>query len=368
MWHSVILQFDGQYGHYDGVRCVHSRVVQAVSRLIDSLTVFRGAPESEIGRSKYQDGDEEKTVQGGMVIVHRPCILSDLDIQDLLERRGSRTVSRTSLQYAVEGGSLAVVRYLVSQGAEVNESNNAGWTALHLAAQMGHLGIVDYLLGQGAEVAKGDVDGISPLHVAAFIGRCDVTEHLLRRGAEVNGATKEKGSRALHVGVQNGHLDITKGLLNHGAEIDATDNDGWTPLHIAAQNDHIDVMKCLLQHLPDVSKVTKKGSSALHLSAANGHTDVTRYLLEHGVEVNLSIPEKTALQLAAEQDQVHGTSPDTLCAEGQKHPSSPNGRADTEGLTEDEKKVSNLVFLYISYEKNIILFINILVSIKIISI
>ncbi|XP_030849660.1 ankyrin-3-like [Strongylocentrotus purpuratus] len=336
---SVILKFDGQYGHYDVVRCMQSNVGRTDSRLVDSLTVFRGAPEGDLGRSKYQDGDEKKAVQGGMVMVRMPLILSDLDIQDLLASQGGRTVSRTSLQYAVEGGSLAVVRFLVSQGAEVNESNNAGWTALHLAAQMGHLGIVDYLLGKGAEVAKGDVDGISPLHVAAFIGRCSVIEHLLRRGAEVNGATKEKGSTALHVGVQNGHLDITKGLLNHGAEIDATDNDGWTPLHIAAQNGHIDVMKCLLQQHADVTKVTKKGSSALHLSAANGHTDVTRYLLEHGAEVNLRKPGKTALQLAAEQDQVQGIGSDTRCAEGQKHPSSPNSHVDTEGLTEDEKKV-----------------------------
>eukprot|EP00057_Strongylocentrotus_purpuratus_P028399 XP_011682873.1 PREDICTED: ankyrin-3-like [Strongylocentrotus purpuratus] len=336
---SVIVQFDGQYGHYDVGRFVKSSLRHAVSRLVDSLTVFRGALESDLGRSKYQDGEEDKTVQGGMVFVYMPLRSSDLDIQNLLESQGGRTVGRTSLQYAIEGGFLAGVRYLISHGADVNESNNVGWTALHFAAQKGHLDIVDYLLGQGAEVAKGDVDGISPLHVAAFIGHCDVTEHLLRRGAEVNGATKEKGYTALHVGVQNGHLDITKGLLNHGAEIDATDNGGWTPLHIAAQNGHIDVMKCLLQQLADVSKVTKKGSSALHLSAANGHTDVTRYLSEHGADVNLCKPGKTALQLAAKQDQVHGTSPDTRCAEGQKHPSSPKGHAYTQGLTEDEKKV-----------------------------
>ncbi|XP_030844122.1 ankyrin-3-like [Strongylocentrotus purpuratus] len=336
---SVVLTSDGQYGHYDVVRCMQIGVCRADSRLVDSLTVFRGAPESDLGRSKYQDGDENKTGQGGMVIVRVQTMSSDLDIQDILASQGGRTVDRTSLQYAVEGGCLAVVRYLISEGADVNESNNVGWTALHFAAQKGCLDIVDYLLGQGAEVAKGDIDDISPLHVAAFVGHCDVTDHLLRRGAEVNGATKEKGSTALHVGVQNGHLDIAKGLLTHGADIDATDNDGWTPLHIAAQNGHIDVVKCILQQLADVSKVTKKGSSALHLSAANGHTDVTRYLLEHGAEVNLIKPDQTALPLAAKQDQVHGTSPDTRCAEGQKHLSSPNGRADTKGLTEDEKKV-----------------------------
>ncbi|XP_030844117.1 ankyrin-3-like [Strongylocentrotus purpuratus] len=337
---SVILQFDGQYGHYDVVRCVQSCVGHAVSRFTDSVTVFRGTPESDLGRTKYQDGDEDKTVKGGMVIVKMTRILSDLDShEDLLRSQGGRTAGSTSLQYAIQGGNLAAVRYLITQGAEVNESNNAGWTALHVAAQMGRLYIVDYLLEQGAEVTKGDFDDISPLHVAAFVGHCDVTEHLLRRGAEVNGATKEKGSTALHVGVQNGHRDITKGLLNHGADVDATDHDGWTPLHIAVQNGHIDVMKCLLQQLADVSKVTKKGSSALHLSAANGHTDVTRYLLEHGSEVNLIKPGKTALQLAAEQDQVRGTSTDTWCAEGQKHPSSPNCHADTEGLTEDEKVV-----------------------------
>ncbi|XP_030849791.1 ankyrin-3-like [Strongylocentrotus purpuratus] len=310
---SVILQFDGQYGHYDVVRCVHSRVDRVVSRLVNSLTVFRGALESDLGRSKYRDGDEDNTVQGGIVIVHMPLRSSDLDIQDLLVSQGGRTVGRTSLQYATEGGCLAVVRYLISQGADVNESNNAGWTALHFAAQVGHLHIVDYLLGQGAEVSKGGVDGISPLHVAAFIGCYDVTEHLLRQGAKVNEVTKEKGSTALHVGVQNGHLDITKCLLNHEAEIDATDNDGWTSLHIAAQNGYIDVMECLLQQLADVSKVTKKGSSALHLSAANGHTHVTRYLLEHGAEVNLSKPDQTALHVAAEQDQVLGQHAEKGC-------------------------------------------------------
>ncbi|XP_030849772.1 ankyrin-3-like [Strongylocentrotus purpuratus] len=337
---SVILQFDGQYGHYDVVRCVQSRVGHAVSRFRDSFTVFRGTPESDLGRTKYQDGDEDKTLKGGMVIVKMTRISSDLNShEDLLVSEGGRTAGSTSLQYATEGGCLAVVRYLITQGAEVNESNNAGWTALHVAAQVGRLFIVDYLLEQGAEVNKGDFDDISPLHVAAFVGHCDVTEHLVRRGAEVNGATNEKGSTALHVGVQNGHLDITTFLLNHGAEIDATDNDGWTPLHIAAQNGHIDIMRCLLQQLADVNKVTKKGSSALHLSAANGHTDVTRYLLEHGAGVNLSKPDQTALQLAAEQDQVHGASSDAWCAEGQKHPFPPNGHADTEALTEDEKKV-----------------------------
>ncbi|XP_063970986.1 uncharacterized protein LOC135157855 [Lytechinus pictus] len=333
---SVVVQFDGQYSHYDVCRFGKSHVGHKGSGMLEALTVFKGAPEKDLCASKYHDHQEDKQTEGGMHIEHLKVCYSDLDIPSLVL---NEVGDQTSLQYAVEGGHLEAVQFLVCQAVDVNESNKLGWTALHTAAQTGRLDIADYLLEQGAKVTTTDVDGISPLHVAAFIGHRDVTEKFLMQGAEVDAPTKVKGSRALHVGVQNGHLNIVKDLLSHGADIDAGDSGGWTALHIAAQNGHIDILKFLLQHLADVRKVTSKGSSALHLSAANGHDEVSRYLLEHGAEVKKIKPDGPTALLASESDQLSGTGPDAGCADEQKKLPPSNGHADTEGITGQGKQV-----------------------------
>ena len=43
--------------------------------------------------------------------------------------------SRTALRGAAFNGHLDVIKYLISQGDEVNVHDKDGWTALHSAAQ-----------------------------------------------------------------------------------------------------------------------------------------------------------------------------------------------------------------------------------------
>jgi len=71
-------------------------------------------------------------------------------------RRGSLTVSAreesTPLQTAVKMGSIDIVKFLVSKGADVNVSTDDSWsvTPLGLAAEMGNDEIAKFLVSKGA--------------------------------------------------------------------------------------------------------------------------------------------------------------------------------------------------------------------------
>lgn len=86
----------------------------------------------------------------------------------------------SSLHYASRAGHLDVVKYLVSQGANVNLGTRANHTTpIHRASQQGHLSIVKYLLEHGADVHVLDCRGKTALHLAASENRVEVCKLLI---------------------------------------------------------------------------------------------------------------------------------------------------------------------------------------------
>eukprot|EP00057_Strongylocentrotus_purpuratus_P017735 XP_011672209.1 PREDICTED: ankyrin repeat domain-containing protein 29-like [Strongylocentrotus purpuratus] len=115
--------------------------------------------------------------------------------------------------------------------AEVNKVENDGRTALHIAsqnAQNDHPDVTKYLISQGAEGNNSGKDGCTALHLAAQNGHPDVVKELISQGAEI------------------GHPDVVKELISHGAEVNIVENRDWTALHLASRNGHLDVVKELI--------------------------------------------------------------------------------------------------------------------------
>lgn len=127
------------------------------------------------------------------------------------------------------------VKELVEAGAAVTYQGFFRLTPLHNAAYRNHLFILKYLLSQGAEVDVLAESGDTPLHDAALKGHTQAINVLIMHGATVN-AQNNEGMTPLHGAVDRNHPKAVIALINHKADITTTNNYGETPLHIAARN------------------------------------------------------------------------------------------------------------------------------------
>ena len=131
----------------------------------------------------------------------------------------------TPLQYAVHGGHLRIVQYLVQEcGGNIYDRDDVGHTPLHHGARDGQLEIVRYLVGDcGSSISDSDNSGWTPLHHAAGYGCIDIVEYLVEeRGDDVMAVTidcgKPTGITPFHSACQNNidnrNISVIKYLLS----------------------------------------------------------------------------------------------------------------------------------------------------------
>ena len=105
---------------------------------------------------------------------------------------------------------LKYVRYLVSQGANVNAGHNTP-APLRDAVVAGYFEVVRFLIAKGADVNVGG--GVSPLRVAVDNNNIEMVRFLTDHGADVN------RHLPLFDAVQNGNLEMVKLLVSRGADV-----------------------------------------------------------------------------------------------------------------------------------------------------
>lgn len=89
----------------------------------------------------------------------------------------------TPLHYAARAGHLDIVRFLHSNGCNVNLATRSGHsTALHRAAAQGHIEIVRYLILNGADSSLKDSDGLTALQRAEQKSHTAVCKLLISHG------------------------------------------------------------------------------------------------------------------------------------------------------------------------------------------
>jgi ankyrin repeat protein len=94
--------------------------------------------------------------------------------------------NRTCLHYAVRGGKLDLVKYLIQKGADVNAININHKNSLHFAARYGTLEVFKYLVNKGLNINSQDINNVTPLHDAVFGIKIDVVSFLIENGANLN--------------------------------------------------------------------------------------------------------------------------------------------------------------------------------------
>lgn len=129
-------------------------------------------------------------------------------------------------------GDLKTIRYIISQGADVNfnskEKYLPGTTPLIEACKWGNLEVVKFLISEGAKVNPKIVYGETPLISASRWGRLKIVQYLLSlkkmkffNKVKINAKIKQgyqKGKTAYQLAKISGHKEVASYLKNKGGK------------------------------------------------------------------------------------------------------------------------------------------------------
>ncbi|KAJ8564070.1 hypothetical protein ON010_g7274 [Phytophthora cinnamomi] len=126
-----------------------------------------------------------------------------------------------SLLEVAESGDASCPWPLWKDGVDVEDTEGTGCTPLILASKNGHMAIVEFLLDEGAEVDKKEWgSGKTALALAAMNGHLEVVQTLVDHDANVNKAD-EDGKTPMWLAVRNGHTKVAEWLREMGGTEEA---------------------------------------------------------------------------------------------------------------------------------------------------
>jgi ankyrin repeat protein len=228
----------------------------------------------------------------------------------------------TPLYVAIYEGHLDIIKYLVDNGADIDDTYN-GESALYVTCKHGShreisIEIIEYLL----DVVESDEDeddedkyinkkgkkGYFTLYIACDKGDHDIVNLLLERGADINQATDD-GTTELMAAVQenkdNSHLEIIETLLQAGANTGAEDNEDNTALHYAEENDDAEVIELIMQYPPQSPSPSKSKSFSVGSveSAVLDVVEVNKSQIPEAAEDFINMEDVNIAEFLAENDK-----------------------------------------------------------------
>jgi len=191
--------------------------------------------------------------------------------------RGSSKMKETKLELfeAVMTGTLATVKSLVREGANVNALEQDGFTPLMFAIANGNRAITSYLLENGADVNLRNSIGQTALMLASLGGHKTIVEELLRAGADARAVDKENRNAMAWAASRGDFPEVLSLLFAFGTDPNGTDRQGITPLMRAALLGHVDSVAVLLTVGADDAAMVR-GKSAYQMALEKGHNEVCR--------------------------------------------------------------------------------------------
>lgn len=173
-----------------------------------------------------------------------------------------------------------VVKFLMSNGAEINCESDYGESPLSVASCLGRFDVVSVLLGAGADA--------SPLRwtellKAVTLGTCDEVQHLLDQGSSLKDRDRWDRTPWLLASFI-GDVETAKLIHSAGASIDDQGRGGDTALMYCASRGHADMLKWLVEIGTDIEAVNDASNTALMLAAQEGMTSCVELLLRVGAD------------------------------------------------------------------------------------
>lgn len=232
-------------------------------------------------------------------------------------RQTEYRASPNALDCAAIAGNIEAAKLLLARAISLGIKEEVISASLHWAVTANQVAMAKYLLDEGANIEGTDQDGnFTPLMETMML---EMVELLVKRGANVNAVNKFNYT-PLNKAVSNfikpdnkekDCVKILNLLLDKGAKLDVQDGNGTTALMWAVQK--LVTTKILLDRGANVNIQSKTGETALMFAVKGGflkkvlffpvigpYKDAAKLLISKGADINLQeINGKTALMHAA---------------------------------------------------------------------
>lgn len=199
--------------------------------------------------------------------------------------RAIRLKGYSLLHVAILHGSMEMLDFLLSRGADVNQLDENRYSAVSVAAAIQRVSMVDRLIKAGADLNTQTISGRTPLIQAITAQNLDLVRLLLYSGADPN-LVDLKGTTPLNLALMamdQKNLDILRALLEGGSNFDETNKMGATALMLAVGLGRHEAVELLLDAGADISKVDLKGKSVFHFARG---TRMALILIHRGASVD----------------------------------------------------------------------------------
>ncbi|AMD19863.1 HCL288Cp [Eremothecium sinecaudum] len=241
-----------------------------------SVSSIKALVSDNLNEDENQEGEQPEVSKDPVLNqYHEACQMGDLKtVKELIEsgtidiKHDWDDIERVSgIHFASGNNRLNLVKYLISQGADVNmKAGDFEATPLHWASKMGYVYIVHALIENGADLSLLDKQGFDALHIATFSSNIMLVLYLLFTERLSVDSADPTGKTSLHWAAYQGDLLTVKALLRFQASVKVTDNNGFTPLHWAILKGQCSIIKELVENGSDVFQKNNDGKNSFTLA------------------------------------------------------------------------------------------------------
>jgi ankyrin repeat protein len=220
--------------------------------------------------------------QDGKSLLHYALEQHNNALVKLLLDKGINTelvdqYQHTALLYAAQQASLPTIKLLVEHKADLNAKDKRGrtpllyttWYYVHetkdtFKQQLSErLAVIDYLLAQGADVNAVDAEQNTLLHLGIPV--YEMGQHLISKGVDIR-KTNQEGETALFQVVRSDYpernvTEYLQTLLDKGLDINTRNNYGETILNTSVRHNKFKVLLYLLEHGAEPNILKESGTS-----------------------------------------------------------------------------------------------------------